>query len=178
MLKAICKGIDIIWEYFSTLFLCGIILFLTLNVYMFSYIFVLLLMISSIMWLFKAIVKKEKRKTSLIRLAMYLFIFCIFYGYGQYLRINQIAARNEVANMVHDYENRYGEYPSKELVRDFSAKYSKYQMRFFYHLLPITPKQDPQPEIEGYSLFYKTHLLGIFDNVVYLGNHQWEVVYD
>ncbi|GAA5104127.1 hypothetical protein [Wohlfahrtiimonas larvae] len=178
MLKAIGKGINIIWEYFSTLFLCGIILFLTLNVYIFSYVFVLLLIISSITWLFTAIFKKDKRKTSLIRLGIYVLVFCVFYGYGQYLQIKQIETRENVVNLIRQYEQEHGKYPEREFINGINTEYSKYQMRFIYYLLPAKIPENEPLMTQVYQLSYRTMLLTPFDDVIYRGNNNWEIFYD
>lgn len=178
MLKLISKGLDFIWEYFSTLFLCGIILFLTLNVYMFSYVFILLLIISSSIWLFTAIFKKDKRKTSLIRLGIYALVFCIFYGYGQFLKIKQIEIRENVVKLIQQYERNHGKYPEQELINGINTKYFKYQIRFIYYLyLAKIPEDEPLLK-QYYQLSYRTMLLAPFDDVIYRGNNEWEIVYD
>ena len=178
MLKAIGKGIDIIWEYFSTLFLCGIILFLTLNVYMFSYVFALLLIISSIIWLYTAIFKKDKRRTSLIRLGIYALVFCVFYGYGQFLQIKQIEVRENVVKLIQQYEHDHGKYPEQEFINGINTKYFKYQIRFIYYLYPVTISEDESSIKHMYHLSYRTMLLAPFDDVIYRGDNEWEIVYD
>lgn len=178
MLKAIGNGIDIIWEYFSTLFLCGIILFLTLNVYMFSYVFILLLIISSSIWLFTAIFKKDKRKTSLIRLGRYALVFCIFYGYGKFLKIKQIEVRENVVKLIQQYEHDHGKYPEYEFIDGINTKYFKYQIRFIYYLYPIIISEDESLIKHMYSLSYRTMLLAPFDDVIYRGDNEWEIIYD
>lgn len=178
MLKTIGKVIDIIWEYFSTLFLCGIILLLTLNVYMFSYVFILLLIISSSIWLFTAVFKKDKRKTSLIRLRIYALVFCIFYGYGQFLKIKQIEIRENVVKLIQQYERNHGKYPAQEFINGINTEYFKYQIRFIYYLYPVMISEDESSIKQRYHLSYRTMLLAPFDDVIYRGNNEWEIVYD
>lgn len=178
MLKMIVKGIDFIWEYFSTLFLCGMVLFCVFWAYVFSYFFIVLLVISSLIWLLIATFSKRKRKTSLIRLAIYLVIFGIFYGYGQYLQMKQIEARENVVKLIQQYEHDHGKYPEREFINDINAEFSKYQMRFIYYLYPAKiPENEPLMK-QGYRLSYRTMLLTPFDDVVYHGNNEWEIIYD
>ncbi|WP_077929428.1 hypothetical protein [Wohlfahrtiimonas populi] len=178
MLKTIGNVIDTIFAKESTLFLCGIILILMFSFYIFSYFFIFFLIISVIILLGHAIFYKNMRKDSLIRLAMYGVTFSIFYGYGQYYRIKQIEIRENVVQFIYQYEQDYGKYPPLELMQNVTEKYSKYQMRFFYYLSPAKiPENEPLTK-QVYQLSYSTNLLSPFDDVVYRGNNEWEIVYD
>lgn len=178
ILKMISKGLDFIWEYFSTLFLCGMILFCVFWAYVFSYFFIVLLVISCIIWILIATLLKKKRRTSLIRLGIYALVFSIFYGYGQYLQIKQIETREYVVNLIQQYEHDHGKYPEREFINGINAEYSKYQMRFIYYLLPAKiPENEPLTK-QVYRLSYRTMLLTPFDDVIYRGDNNWEIFYD
>lgn len=178
MLKMIVKVIDFIWEYFSTLFLCGMVLFCVFWAYVFSYFFIVLLMISSFIWLLIATLSKRKRKSSLIRLEIYFVVFGVFYGYGQYLQMNQIEVRENVVKLIQQYEHDHGKYPEREFINDINAEYSKYQMRFIYYLSPAKIPEDRPLMKQGYRLSYRTMLLTPFDDVIYRGDNEWEIIYD
>lgn len=122
--------------------------------------------------------KKISVELRLIRLGIYALVFCVFYGYGQFLQIKQIEVRENVVKLIQQYEHDHGKYPEHEFIDGINAKYFKYQIRFIYYLYPVTISEDESSIKHMYHLSYRTMLLAPFDDVIYRGENEWEIIYD